>query len=255
MLSDWNTICSIFGVVKAFNDTERKASKEFSKKAQFRGERMLAWLPSLSVLAAVIFLVVNNLLKVQLLLKISLVFLLISYLALLVSEAILAFRNLWNSRKFFRDPVGSLLDSATRQTEMVTPNVNTLYKYESEDLRYVLVQLKAARAALEKRTSLLVGAIEKVGIFGMIPGLIALFKAMHELTSGFPSAGWVQGVAYATPFAYGIGLMSHGCMTTFDRYIMLIEMVIENKKSITSEEPSATLTNGLAPSIAGLKDQ
>jgi hypothetical protein len=64
----------------------------------------------------------------------------------------------------FQDPVGDFLDIPMRLAEIDVTSVNRLYNYEPEALKHVLVELKAARAALEKRTSLLVGAIDKIGI-------------------------------------------------------------------------------------------
>ena len=130
MLPDKNTIREIFSIVKALNDTERKARKEYSKNSRFRGQTMLMWVPSFSVIAEGILCIVSNLFKIQLLFQVSLVFLDISYLALLISETILTFQNIWTSRIIFLDPVGSLLDNSIRLTEldprtsMVSINMN-----------------------------------------------------------------------------------------------------------------------------------
>jgi len=176
----------------------------------------------------------NNILKISWLFKLSLGFLAISYLVCIVSQTFLVFRDIWAKKKMFHDPVGFFLDVPMKLAAMDFTGVNMLYKYEPEALKYALVQLKAARAGLEKRTNLLAGAIDKLGIVGMIPGVLAYVKIINtELSSNFPAV-WVQTLAYATPIWYLGGLIAHSSMITLDRFIMLIEMVIENKKSETS---------------------
>ena len=226
-----DTLYSIFSIVKALNDAQREAIKEESKNSYFRGEKVLMWLPIFCCIAGIILCAVSNLFKTKLLFQISLGFLAISYLAVTVGLFITVLMYFWTSaRKSLRDPLCFIIDNTMKCAEIDATNVNNFYKYEPEALKYVLVELKAERAAWERRVSLLLGAIDKVGIIGIIPGLLALIKSVHlALMPGFP-APWIQAIAYATPFVYGVGLMSHVLMTRLDRFIMLIEMVIEAKK-------------------------
>jgi hypothetical protein len=250
MLPDKDTIAEIFSIVKALNDTEKKAQKEFTKNARFRGQRAVTWVPTFSFIAAVILCFLSKLLEIQLLFKISFGFLVISYSAYIISQLFITFKDIWNYRNFLRDPLDSMLDNTRRYAETHVTHVNNLYNYESEALKHVLAELKGGRAAWEKHISLFVGALEKVGI---IPGLAALIAIYIRPEISKPLTGWIAGIAYATPVIFGIGLHAHDHMAILDRHIMLIEMVIENKKSVTCKEPSVTLTNGLAPSIASLQ--
>jgi len=92
----------------------------------------------------------------------------------------------------------------------------------------VLVELKNQRLSLERRTGLLVGALEKVGI---IPGIVALIAIyIRPELNKFPAV-WVQSIAFGILAMYFMGAAAHVFMVRLDRYIMLLEMVIEAKKS------------------------
>jgi len=231
MLPEEDTQASIFNEIKSLNDTQRKVMKEEENKSYFRGEKVLMWAPIFSSIAAIILNLVSNLLKTHLLFQISLFFLVISYLAVVVSQSIIIPIWFWTStRKILRNPLGAIINNAMKYAAIDATHVSNLCKYEPDALKSVLVELKAERAAWERRTSLLVGAIEKVGIIGIIPGLFALSKSVNlGLIPGFPVL-WIQVLAYATPLFYGLGFMSHTLMMRFDRFIMLIEMIIEGKK-------------------------
>src|SRR5262245_21758767 len=207
-----------------------------NSQASFRGQRTLTWAPVFPVITAAIFCFLGKLLEVQLLLKISFLFLCISYLALLVSQFFLSFTDIWKSIKLLRDPLAHMLDTTGSYAEIHATHVNDLYNYESEDLKHVLAELKGGRASWEKRIGMIVGTVEKVGI---IPGLAALIAIYMRPEISKSLTGWIAGIAYATPVLYVIGLHLHDHISQLDRFIMLIEMVIENKKSVTSKEPSA----------------
>ena len=119
--------------------------------------------------------------------------------------------------------------------------VNDFYKYESQDLKYVLVQLKMTRAAWERNVSLFVGALEKIGL---IPSLIALIAILiRSEMAKFPT-NWIIWVTYGVISFYCASFVHNHKMVKFDRAIMLLEMVIEAKESA---KPTQSLTDGQQP--------
>jgi hypothetical protein len=171
LLPGKDTINEIFGIVQALNDAERKLIKEESKKSYFRGERMIFWLPAGSFLAASILAIASNWLDIKPLFQISLTILVLSYLSILLSQTIILPIKFWAWLKHLVNPLGVIVDAVRKYAETDVQHVNDFYKYETDALKYVLVQLKAERAAWERRVGMLVGALEKVGV---IPGLAAL---------------------------------------------------------------------------------
>jgi hypothetical protein len=100
------------------------------------------------------------------------------------------------------------------------------------------VELKADRAAFERRVGTLIGAQEKIGL---VPGLIALVAAIARFYSpdaqGALSSPLIQGFVYGIPVLYLAGIWLHTLMSQMDRVIMLFEMIIEAKKE-EEDKPS-----------------
>ena len=239
MLLGKDTINEIFGIVQSLNDADRKLIKEESKKSYFRGERMLRWLPVGSFVAAGILAILSKWLDIKPLSQVSYLILLLSYLSIILSQIIILPIKFWTQRKLMVNPSGYIIDVARKYSEADVQHVNDFYKYETYALKYALVQLKAERAAFERRVAMLVGALEKVGI---IPGLAALIAIYirPEVTKSLTE--WITVIAWATPFIYGMGMQSHLHMSILDRHIMLTEMAIEAKESA---RPAQSLSNGL----------
>ncbi len=116
-------------------------------------------------------------------------------------------------------------------------HVNQLSTYTWQELQYVLVELKAERAAMERRVGTLVGAQEKIGL---VPGLIALVAAIARFYSpdsqGALSSPLIQGFVYGIPALYVLGMWLHSLMAKIDRVIMLLEMIIDTLKIEDNDE-------------------
>ena len=237
MLPDKDIINEMFGIVQNLNDAERELIKEESKKSYFRGEKMIFGLPIASFIVALVFAIVSNWFDFKFVLQISRIALIISYLSIILGQTTILPIKLWTWRKRIANPLGSIIDTIRKYAETDVDIVKDLYKRETDDLKYMLTQLKAERSAWERRVGMLVGALEKVGI---IPGLAALIAIYMRPEITKPLTGWVAGIAYGIPGVYIIGMWSHLHMSRLDRFIMLIEMVIEAKKSAL---PAQSLSN------------
>jgi hypothetical protein len=141
--------------------------------------------------------------------------------------------SIWTSaRRIFN----SFIENIKAASHADASHVNELAKYTWQDLQYVLVEVKAERAAMERRVGTLIGAQEKVGL---VPGLVALGAAIARFYHpGLGGAIWsplIQGIVYGMPMLYLIGLWAHSEITKADRIIMLLEMIIDTKKSEDNE--------------------
>ena len=130
-----------------------------------------------------------------------------------------------------REHISRAVSRAMKQAERDTHHINDLYKYDIHSIKYVLVQLKAERVGLERRIALLVGALEKIGF---IPALIAMIAILMRPEIGKYPSELVQYIAIVILVFYTGSFVHNYQMEKLDRVIMLIEMVIEAKKS---EEP------------------
>lgn len=156
----------------------------------------------------------------------SLVTLLISYLGFLL----LPILTLTIHRKvlfsFILNPFGALLDNAA-ETALVDAKYFTKLKNKPlNTIELVSIELKEEQKFFERRIMLIVGAIEKLGLF---PGLLAAFLAITQLPGS--SNQWVIALAYATPVLYLFGAYAHFTAMRLSRLNALLELVIEEKKA------------------------
>lgn len=158
----------------------------------------------------------------------------ISYLTLFIYPMV----SLW----LYRHEVKRLMSAPfTRQMEA---NVKTVMQVDAhylphlvalpnETLRLGMLELKNERSGLEKRTHLVTGALEKIGVF---PGILALFAgltAVHKtLTEAAISTSpwhWAFAVAAASVFYFMCGY-AQMLLVRHDRMIALTELAVEQKK-------------------------
>jgi len=225
MVPAHDTVDAIISTVKALNK-----GKKWEYKREFRSlpNILSIWLPITLFILGASLAFINRWVQSPWLSVVALCLLLLMYVSITVGTVI-DLLTLWPS---MRDLLGTIVETSRMFANADAPHVNELFKYQQQDLQYVLVELKAERGAWERRVGVLIGAQEKIG---MIPGLIALIAALSRL-QGDPLPSWVVGVVYALPVLYFFGLCSHILMTKLDRGIMLLEMVIDTLKNKGSDE-------------------
>ncbi len=94
----------------------------------------------------------------------------------------------------------------------------------------VLLELKSEKQSFSNRVSLVIGAIDKIGLF---PGILALIISLANFNS--MEQDWVLAVAYAMPFLYLFGVYAHLLINRINRYIAIIEYVLQCKKPLTRQ--------------------
>ena len=163
----------------------------------------------------------------------------ISYLVLFIYPLV----SLW----LYRHEVRKLASAPfTRQMEV---NVKTIMQIDAdylpqlvalpeETLQLGVLELKTERSALEKRTHLVTGALEKIGVFpgliALLAGLTAVHKTLTELGIETSLWHWAFAVATASIFYFMCGF-AQMMLVRYDRIVALTELAILRKK----EQPLA----------------
>jgi hypothetical protein len=154
--------------------------------------------------------------------------LLLAYVATLVQPFIFA----WSNRRVLvaaaRSPIGLLFDNACAAARVDSLLLPHLLRRSVEQLEFVLLELKAERGFFERRLSLVVGAIEKVGLG---PGLLAAGISLSNIKADQPE--WVSALAYATPILYVFGVGAHFLLMRLDRFVKLTELAVGRKRSLS----------------------
>lgn len=159
---------------------------------------------------------------------IGLSILLLSYMATLAQPFVFA----WINRRVLvaaaKNPIGLLFDNASATARIDSLILPHLLRRSTEHLELLLLALKAEREFFERRLSLVVGAIEKVGLG---PGLLAAGISLSNIKADQPE--WVSALAYATPVLYVFGVGMHLLLMRLDRFVKLTELAVNRKKLLT----------------------
>jgi len=159
---------------------------------------------------------------------VGLILLLLSYIATLVQP----FIHAWVNRRVLvaaaKYPMSLILENANITAHVDSRLLPRLLQSPVEHLELLHIELKAERDFFERRLSLVVGAIEKVGL---APGLLAAGISLSNLKSDQPE--WVTALAYATPVLYVFGAAAHFLLMRLDRFSKLTELAVARKKSLT----------------------
>lgn len=160
---------------------------------------------------------------------IGLVLLLLSYLATLAYPFLLAWTNRRALSAAVKNPLSILLQNASATAAVDARVMPRLVRYPVEDLELLLLEVKAEKEFYERRISLVVGAIEKIGLG---PGLLAAGVSLSNLKSDQPE--WISALAYATPILYLFGMAAHFFLMRLDRLVKVVELAVSRKKSLTT---------------------
>ena len=159
---------------------------------------------------------------------IGLAFLLLFYVATLVQPFVFAWANRRVLVAAAKNPIGLLFDNANATARVDSLLLPHLLRHSTEHLELLLLELKAEKEFFERRLSLIVGAIEKVGLG---PGLLASGISFSNIKVDQPE--WVSALAYATPVLYVLGVGAHFLLMRLDRFVKLTELVVSRKKLLT----------------------
>lgn len=225
-------------VIAAIEKEEREAAR--AKRKQHGASRIgqigkrYCWFAIVgSLVLAILVAFVGRLLKIHWFFVVGWGLLFVSYLAVFLYP----FVNMWlyrhSLKKFWTAPFFSLVESNVKvHMQIDAKYLPELMRLPPETLKLGIVELKGERAALEKRTHLVAGVLDKVGIF---PGLLALIVGISKLMEVVKHAGvaismdWVFGVAVANIFFFVVCGYAQVMLVRYDRMIAITELANDLK--------------------------
>lgn len=222
---------SLFRLLRAASRFESRLSKRANKQRHGFFIRNFVWLfqaipfciAGLAAIARKFFDASENVAIV------GLALLLLSYLATLIHPFLIA----WINRRAFiaaiKDPIGLLFENASAATAVDARLLPRLVRTPIEHLELLLLELKAEKEFFERRLSLVVGSIEKIGLG---PGLLAAGVSLANIKTD--QSDWIGALAYAMPVLYAFGVAAHFLLMRLDRFVKLAELAVARKKSQAS---------------------
>ncbi len=169
---------------------------------------------------------------------VALVLLLVSYIAALVTPVIDIFIHRRSLMKFFRDPWILAHENVLTVSDVDADTVLSLQQIGIEELTFAKLQISAEREALERRTSLFVGALEKVGLLSGILGICVIILKIGEVTKRAAEVSalpwWMLALAYAAIGLQLLAISVHMVLIRMDRHIKLLDFSINHRSGTSS---------------------
>ena len=223
------SVDSIFRIIRQKNNREIFEQKK-RNKAVNRKITLFFWLALIPFVFSIILGFINKwFFKNKILFSISLISLLTSYLLMLLQPLVIA----WFSRKaifnFILSPFDYFLEKIKYITKIDYRYTNLLKNKDIAHLKFVKVIVSAEKRSIEKRISLIIGSIEKIGIF---PGILATFTILTKTLNNIPKdvSDWIYAIAYINPAIYFIGVYIHSVLLRIDKAIDILDYVIGEKQ-------------------------
>ncbi|AZF38402.1 hypothetical protein C4J88_3637 [Pseudomonas sp. R4-39-08] len=157
----------------------------------------------------------------------------ISYLAMFFYPllGVLLYRH--SLIKIFTAPFANLLEWNVKTLMQVEARyLPELAALSRETLKLGALELKSERDSLERRTHMVTGALEKVGI---LPGLLALAVALSSLDTMLASVGitahteWLLAIAATNTFFFVLCCYVQFMIVRYERMIALTELAVDCK--------------------------
>jgi hypothetical protein len=129
--------------------------------------------------------------------------------------------------RIMKNPFDDLLARMHEAAVSEAQYVEELSGYETVVLEYALTQYKAERSAFARRTEILAGALEKVGIF---PAMLAYFAVASSVLK--EAGQFVTILVWTVPAFYCLAFAGGVLNLKMDRIIALLEYSIKLKRSL-----------------------
>ncbi|AXI61935.1 hypothetical protein DLD99_16125 [Pseudomonas kribbensis] len=223
--------------------TQRKSNKTYRIEIQY------FWLAMISPsILAVLLAIISTFYNAQWLYITSWGLIAMSYLALFLYPfiGIVLYRH--SLIKVITAPFASLLEWNVKMVMHVDAQyLPQLISLPHETLKLGALELKSERCGFEKRTYMVTGALEKIGI---IPGSLALFIGISTLTKTLDSVGvsasmdWIFAVTVANIFFFFMCGYVQMMLVQYNRMIALTELAVELKKELVETQEPAPCQHG-----------
>lgn len=230
---DKSALESLYLLIEEISDQEIKEQKNINKAQNRRIFSYFFWICLFPfIIAAMLALLNKYCFKESLIGDISLVILSFTYLAIMLQPL----HSAWIFRKsiflLFRNPFVIILNNSKNIAISDNASVKKLLEKPIDHLKFLSLELKAEHNAFTKRISLIIGAIEKIGI---LPGILALLVVFIRLGDKEQSE-WVYVLIYINPALYIAGAGMHLLLNRLERINMLIEYIVEQKELASTKK-------------------
>lgn len=232
-------------IEQAYKRTIRTSSRRHKESRSYRLKTRYFWLAMIgpSILAVALALI-GKFTNYSWLFTVSWVLLAISYFAVACSPFLGFFLYRQSIMKVFTAPFANLLEwNVKTPMEVDAYHLPQLKELSRDTLKLGALELKNERSGLEKRTYMVTGALDKVGIF---PGSLALFIGLSTIVKTLGEFGiaasmdWLFAVAVTNVFFFILCFYVQVMLVHYDRMIALTELAIEQKtESIDSHKAVA----------------
>ncbi len=223
---DKRHIDSLYRIIQVMNNKRIKENKKLAKLNHSRKITVLFFISIIILLISIVIQLTNiYTIKSHFISNISLLFLMISYIFIVAQPLFFVLIHKKTIKKIISNPFDVLLHNSKKCAVNDLRIIKSLRTKSKKELELLKLELIAEKNESEKRVSLLIGAIEKIGIF---PGILALIVTVSKIEIS-PNDNWILAIAYSIPVFYFIGLVIQGCLSQFSRSIQLIDYVINEK--------------------------
>ncbi|MDX7845810.1 hypothetical protein SJS51_19955 [Aeromonas caviae] len=161
----------------------------------------------------------------------GLIFLFVSYIGTILQHLLVLFANWKEFIKVLSKPFGLIIHNTKVTVRYDALLYKALMYFSTQELKYISSRMKTERNTLHSKVSLLIGGIDKIGIF---PGLVAILISFNQ-TGNNGVSSWAQPIAYVSIILYIFGFLFHNAIIRADEKIQLIDFIIDVKNSSSNE--------------------
>ncbi|WP_405078885.1 hypothetical protein ACI51Z_02605 [Pectobacterium carotovorum] len=215
-------------ILKLIEIEEKRAKKkEIKNNLEFKTFVLIIGLVATSIISALL----SHAFEYEKLLLVSLILLMLTYLAFIITPFISIYQNRNKIKKSFTLPFNLAINQNVKKDFIIDQRyLKELIALDKKELELGLMEIKHERNFLEKRTLLITGPIDKLGI---LPGIISTLAATTKLAD--PNS-WLMGISYGYIALIILSLFFYQIMMRYDRMIALTELAISENELLLNEE-------------------
>lgn len=218
---------AVLSIINSHYRYEIKKRNEITRQRERHINIVFKYMVIIPFLFSMFFLLIKNILNNDFVVIAGLIFLTASYVGIIIQNIMMLFVNRTDFIELFSRPFSLIISNTVATVRYESVLYRALMYRSTQEIKYILNRLKAERNVLSNKISLLIGGIEKIGLF---PGLVAMLMSFGQLgNNNVPS--WVEPIAYASIALYIFGFLFHNAIIRADEKIQLLDFIIEMKES------------------------
>lgn len=214
---------AVLSIINSHYRYEIKKRNEITRQRERHINIVFKYMVIIPFLFSMFFLLIKNILNNDFVVIAGLVFLTASYVGIIIQNIMMLFVNRTDFIELFSRPFSLIISNTVATARYESMLYRALMYRSTQEIQYVLNRIRAERNVLSNKISLLIGGIEKIGLF---PGLVAMFMSFGQLgNNNVPS--WVEPIAYASIALYIFGFLFHNAIIRADERILLLDYIID----------------------------